>query len=150
MPTGSSSSYDTVTGRAKVTWSENQETDLAGTARLPPPQARHHGTRATTTTATSYTYAPLPLTGGTCSYEVRAYDTPGNRSAGTTDRAVTTTDRTAPAVPQGAAVTDAFEKGVLGDPAGARPREWPRTRCTGRRPKRLLQQDRRHRPGLVP
>ncbi|WRZ91643.1 hypothetical protein OHB54_22720 [Streptomyces sp. NBC_01007] len=48
---------------------------------------------------------------------------------------MTTTDRTAPAVPQGAAVTDAFEKGVPGTRLEHGPREWPRTRCTGRRPK---------------
>jgi fibronectin type 3 domain-containing protein len=113
VPTGSSATYDSATGRAKVSWSRNQEMDLAGYRVFRRLKGSTTWTRVTTTTATSYTDASLPVTGDTYYYEVRAYDTAGNESAGTTDRPVTTTDRTAPAVPQGVAVTDSSEKGGL-------------------------------------
>ncbi|MFE9875466.1 hypothetical protein [Streptomyces sp. NPDC005784] len=56
------------------------------------------------------------MTGDTWYDEVRAHAEPGNESAGTTDRAVTTTDRRAPAVPQGPADTDSSWRG--GQPTG--------------------------------
>ncbi|MGW3663884.1 fibronectin type III domain-containing protein [Streptomyces sp. NPDC005141] len=97
VPTGSSATYDTVTGKAKVSWSPNKEMDLAGYRVLRRLKGSTAWTRLTTTTATSYTDAALPVTGETYYYEVRAYDKAGNESTGTTDRPVTTADRTAPA-----------------------------------------------------
>jgi hypothetical protein len=65
------------------------------------------------------------VTGDTWYDEVRAHPQPGNESAGTMDRAVTTTDRRAPAVPQGPAVTTP-PRGADSGPAGARSWERPR------------------------
>ncbi|MFJ7969174.1 fibronectin type III domain-containing protein [Streptomyces sp. NPDC096324] len=97
VPTGSAASYDTATGRAKVSWSRNQEMDLAGYRVYRRLGGGSAWTLRTTTTATSYTDTSLPATGATYYYEVRAHDKAGNESTGTTDRPVTTTDRTAPA-----------------------------------------------------
>ncbi|WP_037614662.1 PA14 domain-containing protein [Streptomyces aureus] len=113
VPTGSAVAYDTATGRAKVSWSKNKEMDLAGYRVYRRPQGSTAWTLRTTTTATSYTDTSLPLTGDTYYYEVRARDKAGNESAGTTDRPVTTADRTAPGAPTGLAVTDSSEKGGL-------------------------------------
>ncbi|MGI5376993.1 fibronectin type III domain-containing protein [Streptomyces sp. CA-251387] len=104
-PTGTSVSYDSATGKAKLTWAKNKEMDLAGYRVYRRLQGSGSWKKLTSTTATSYTDAP-PATGETYYYEVRAYDRAGNESAGSADRPVTTPDRTAPAVPSGVTVTD--------------------------------------------
>ncbi|MET9900378.1 PA14 domain-containing protein [Streptomyces sp. NPDC006446] len=113
VPTGPSATYDTATGKAKVSWSQNKEMDLAGYRVFRRLKGGTTWTRLTTTTATSYTDTTLPVTGVTYDYEVRAYDKAGNESEGTAPRSVTTADRTAPAVPAGLAVTDSSDKGGL-------------------------------------
>ncbi|MER5216563.1 PA14 domain-containing protein [Streptomyces sp. NPDC002838] len=113
-PTGTSVSYDTATGKAKLTWAKNKEMDLAGYRvhrRLK--GTSFGGTPLATTTSTSYTDATLPVTGDMYYYEVRAYDKAGNVSAGTADQPVTTVDRVAPGVPAGVDITDASEAGGL-------------------------------------
>ncbi|MGW1594321.1 PA14 domain-containing protein [Streptomyces sp. NPDC002343] len=114
VPSGASVSYDSATGRAKVSWSKNQEMDLAG-YRLYRRLQGHPFEAAplATTTATSYTDTTLPVTGETFYYEVRAYDKARNESAGTADKPVTTADRTAPGAPAGLEVTDASERDGL-------------------------------------
>ena len=100
-PTGTSVSYDAVTGKAGLTWSKNKEMDLAGYRVYRRPKGSTTWTKLTTTTATSYTDATLPVTGAAYYYEIRAYDKAGNESSGTADQLVTTADRTAPAAPTG-------------------------------------------------
>ncbi|MEU8711921.1 PA14 domain-containing protein [Streptomyces sp. NPDC048663] len=100
-PTGVSASYDTTTGKARLSWAGNSEMDLAGYRvyrRLK--GAAFGSTPLATTTSTSYTDTP-PASGETYYYEVRAYDRTGNVSTGSSDRAVVSADRTAPAVPAG-------------------------------------------------
>jgi len=99
VPTGSAVSYDTATGRAKVSWSRNAEMDLAGYRVYRRLKGSTAWTLRTTTTATSYTDTSLPQAGATYYYEVRARDKAGNESAGTADLGVTTVDRTPPAAP---------------------------------------------------
>ncbi|MEU4655686.1 PA14 domain-containing protein [Streptomyces sp. NPDC023723] len=99
-PAAPAVTYDKATGKTKITWSRNQEMDLAG-YRV---HRRLKGTSyaakpLATTTSTSYTDSTLPKTGETYYYEVRAYDKAGNESAGTTDKGVTTVDSTPPAAP---------------------------------------------------
>ncbi|MBK3646606.1 fibronectin type III domain-containing protein [Streptomyces sp. MBT33] len=97
VPAGTSLSYDTATGQAKLTWAKNKEMDLAGYRVYRRPKGTSFGsTPLATTTSTSYTDTTLPTTGETYYYEVRAYDRAGNTSAGTADQGVTTVDRTAP------------------------------------------------------
>ncbi|MFJ8637043.1 fibronectin type III domain-containing protein [Streptomyces sp. NPDC093568] len=103
-PTGAGVTYDTATGKAKLTWAKNQEMDLAGYRVYRRLKDSSTWKKLTTTTATSYTDTP-PATGQTYYYEVRAADKAGNESAGTADRPVTTPDRTAPAVPSGVTAT---------------------------------------------
>ncbi|WP_405586393.1 fibronectin type III domain-containing protein [Streptomyces sp. NBC_01092] len=99
-PTGPSVSYDPATGKAKLTWSRNKEMDLAGYRVYRRLKGASFGsTPLATSTSTTYTDSTLPVTGATYYYEVRAYDKAGNESAGTTDQAVTTVDRVAPAAP---------------------------------------------------
>ncbi|MEV6593318.1 PA14 domain-containing protein [Streptomyces acidicola] len=100
-PTGTSVSYDTATGKAKLTWSKNKEMDLAGYRVYRRSKGSTAWTRLATTTATSYTDTTLPVTGAAYYYEIRAYDKAGNESTGTADQLVTTVDRTPPAVPTG-------------------------------------------------
>ncbi|MBT2416928.1 cellulose 1,4-beta-cellobiosidase [Streptomyces sp. ISL-22] len=101
-PTGASVSYDTATGKATIRWAKNKEMDLAGYRVFRRLKGASFGsTPLTTTTATSYTDTALPVTGDTYYYEVRAYDKAGNVSSGTADLAVTTVDRSAPALPTG-------------------------------------------------
>ncbi|MFF7126018.1 PA14 domain-containing protein [Streptomyces sp. NPDC008240] len=100
VPTGTSVSYDTATGRAKPSWTKNKEMDLAGYRVYRRLKGTSFGSKPlATTTSTSYTDATLPKTGETYYYEVRAYDRAGNESAGTADQAVTTVDRVAPDAP---------------------------------------------------
>jgi fibronectin type 3 domain-containing protein len=104
VPTGTSVTYDTATGKAKVTWAKNKEMDLAGYRVYRRLKGTSFGTKPlTTTTSTSYTDSTLPVTGDTYYYEVRAYDKAGNESGGTADQAVTTADRTGPAAATGTA-----------------------------------------------
>ncbi|MEU1535284.1 PA14 domain-containing protein [Streptomyces fagopyri] len=105
-PTGASVSYDKTTGKAKLAWAKNNEMDLAGYRvyrRLK--GAAFGSTPLATTTSTSYTDSP-PVSGEVYYYEVRAYDRAGNVSAGSTDQAVVSVDRTAPAVPTGLSAAD--------------------------------------------
>ncbi|MGW1539181.1 PA14 domain-containing protein [Streptomyces sp. NPDC002309] len=97
-PTGAAVSYDTATGKAKVTWAKNKEMDLAGYQVYRRLKGSDTWTRLTTTAATSYTDAP-PATGQTFSYQVRAHDKAGNKSGGSAERSVTTLDKTPPAAP---------------------------------------------------
>ncbi|MFD8965895.1 fibronectin type III domain-containing protein [Streptomyces sp. NPDC059568] len=101
-PTGPSATYDKSTGRTRTNWSKNKEMDLGGYRVYRRPKGTSFGTKPLATTAsTSYTDSTVPATGETYYYEVRAYDKAGNESTGTADQAVTTVDRTAPAVPAG-------------------------------------------------
>ncbi|MFF7447412.1 MULTISPECIES: fibronectin type III domain-containing protein [unclassified Streptomyces] len=104
-PTGIAASYDTTSGKAKLTWARNKEMDLAGYKVYRRLQGDDSWKRLTTTTAGSYTDAP-PTTGATYLYEVRAYDKAGNASAGSADKSVTTADRTPPVKPTGVGAAD--------------------------------------------
>jgi fibronectin type 3 domain-containing protein len=94
-PTGLKAAYDTVTGRAKLTWAANKEMDLAGYRVYRRPADGSTWRALTTTAAVSLTDTP-PMTGGVYQYQVRAYDKAGNESAGTAAQSVTTVDRTGP------------------------------------------------------
>ncbi|MGV9291019.1 PA14 domain-containing protein [Streptomyces sp. NPDC003719] len=97
VPTGLAATYDKVTGKAKITWAKNKEMDLAGYRVYRRLQGESFPSKPLVTTAsTSYTDTPPP-TGGTYSYEIRAYDKAGNISSGSADRGVTTVDKTPPA-----------------------------------------------------
>ncbi|MFD0434598.1 fibronectin type III domain-containing protein [Streptomyces chartreusis] len=99
-PTGARVTYDTTTGKAKLTWSKSPEMDLAGYRVYRRLKGASFGsTPLATTTSTTYTDSTLPVTGAGYYYEVRAVDKAGNESAGTADQAVTTVDRVAPGVP---------------------------------------------------
>ncbi|MFJ4617545.1 fibronectin type III domain-containing protein [Streptomyces sp. NPDC088812] len=104
-PTGLAATYDTATGRAKLTWAANKEMDLAGYRIYRRPAESTTWTRLTATASTTYTDTTLPVTGTAYAYELRAYDKAGNESAGTADKTVTTVDRTAPGVPAGLSVS---------------------------------------------
>ncbi|MER5938324.1 PA14 domain-containing protein [Streptomyces sp. NPDC001928] len=105
-PRGAKVTYDTTTGKAKITWSKNPEMDLAGYRVHRRLKDSSTWKKLTTTTATSYTDTPPP-TGQTYYYEIRAADRAGNESTGTADQPVGTPDRTAPATPSGVAATAA-------------------------------------------
>ncbi|MES5819465.1 Ig-like domain repeat protein [Streptomyces sp. RG80] len=100
-PTGTSVSYDSATGKAKLTWAKNKEMDLAGYQVYRRLKGTSFGSTPLTTTSstssTSYTDW-LPRSGDAYYYEVRAYDKAGNVSTGTADQLVTTVDRIAPTV----------------------------------------------------
>ncbi|QKZ19867.1 fibronectin type III domain-containing protein [Streptomyces chartreusis] len=99
-PTGAKATYDTTTGKAKLTWSKSPEMDLASYRVYRRLKGASFGsTPLATTTSTTYTDSTLPVTGAGYYYEVRAVDRAGNESAGTADQAVTTVDRVAPGVP---------------------------------------------------
>ncbi|MCX5559329.1 PA14 domain-containing protein [Streptomyces sp. NBC_00038] len=101
-PTGTAVTYDTATGKAKLTWSKNKEIDLAGYRVYRRLKGAAFPTKPlATTTSTSYTDSTLPKTGDVYNYEVRAYDKAGNESTGTADKAVTTVDKTAPGAATG-------------------------------------------------
>jgi fibronectin type 3 domain-containing protein len=104
-PTGTSVSYDTAGGDAKLSWAKNKEMDLAGYRLFRRLKGSTTWTKLTTTVAVSYTDTTVPATGDTYYYEVRAYDKAGNESTGTADQAVTTVDRTALAAPAGLIAT---------------------------------------------
>ncbi|MFI1707963.1 PA14 domain-containing protein [Streptomyces griseoruber] len=98
-PAGLAVAYDGATGRAKLSWTKNKEMDLAGHRVYRRPADGSTWTRLVSTASTTYTDTTLPVTGAAYVYELRAYDTAGNESAGTAPRTVTTADRTAPATP---------------------------------------------------
>ncbi|MFE4581317.1 fibronectin type III domain-containing protein [Streptomyces chartreusis] len=99
-PTGAKATYDTTTGKAKLTWAKSPEMDLAGYRVYRRLKGASFGsTPLATTTSTTYTDSTLPVTGAGYYYEVRAVDKAGNESAGTADQAVTTVDRVAPGAP---------------------------------------------------
>ncbi|MFB8756644.1 PA14 domain-containing protein [Streptomyces nigra] len=101
-PTGAKATYDTSTGKTRLTWTANKEMDLAGYHVYRRLKGASFGTTPlATTTSTSYTDTTLPKTGATYYYEIRAKDRAGNVGTGTTDQPVTTVDRTAPAAPTG-------------------------------------------------
>ncbi|MFH8935188.1 fibronectin type III domain-containing protein [Streptomyces griseosporeus] len=110
VPAGLAVSYDRTTGRAQLTWARNKEMDLSGYRVYRRAQGvAFPAAPLASTTGTSYTDSTLPVTGAAYAYEVRAYDKAGNTSYGSADVAVTTVDRTAPAVPGGLQVTDTSE-----------------------------------------
>ncbi|MFI9828067.1 fibronectin type III domain-containing protein [Streptomyces sp. NPDC051913] len=95
-PTGASVTYSQATGKAKLSWTKNNEMDLAGYKVYRRLKGTSFGsTPLATTTGTSYTDTPPP-TGETYYYEIRAHDKAGNASTGTADQGVTTVDHTAP------------------------------------------------------
>ncbi|MET7480764.1 PA14 domain-containing protein, partial [Streptomyces sp. NPDC005648] len=81
-------SYDTTSGKAKLSWGANVEMDLAGYRVYRRLKGSTTWTRLAAPTATSYTDTP-PATGAVYYYEVRAHDKAGNESAGTADQQVT-------------------------------------------------------------
>ncbi|MGW0580996.1 PA14 domain-containing protein [Streptomyces sp. NPDC002920] len=103
VPTGLAVSYDRTTAKAKLTWAQNKELDLAGYRVYRRPLDATTWTRQATTASTTYTDTTLPVTGASYAYELRAYDKAGNESAGTAVKTVTTVDRTAPSAPSGLA-----------------------------------------------
>ncbi|MFE7807757.1 PA14 domain-containing protein [Streptomyces sp. NPDC057430] len=106
-PLGASATYDRATDRATLRWAPNTEMDLAG-YRVYRRLATTAWTRVsgdTPVTGRSFSDSP-PTTGESFLYEVRAVDKAGNESAGSVDGTVTSTDRTAPAAPDGLTATD--------------------------------------------
>ena len=109
-PAGVKASYAAATLKTTLTWSRNQELDLAG-YRL----YRRTGTTgawgplgSTPLTGTTVTDTPPP-TGDTYEYALRAADRAGNLSPLTAPARVVSTDRTSPATPTGLTATyDAF------------------------------------------
>ncbi|MET8415031.1 PA14 domain-containing protein [Streptomyces sp. NPDC005098] len=95
-PVGVKAVLDNATANAKVTWTKNNEMDLAGYRVYRRLEGSSTFTHVKTTTATSYAGLP-PEAGKTYYYEVRAYDKAGNVSTGSTDQPVTTVAVTAPA-----------------------------------------------------
>ncbi|MER7759668.1 PA14 domain-containing protein [Streptomyces sp. NPDC097619] len=109
-PTGLKATYAATTAKASLTWSRNQEMDLAGHHV----ERRTGGTgawsRLTTAplTGTAFTDAP-PATGATYEYSLRAVDRAGNLSPRSATASVVSADKTAPGAPTGlAAAYDAF------------------------------------------
>ncbi|MFJ8843338.1 PA14 domain-containing protein [Streptomyces cyaneofuscatus] len=99
-PTGAAVSYKSATGAAKLSWTRNKEMDLASYRVYRRLKGTSYGSKPlATTTATSYTDSALPRTGAAYYYEVRAVDKAGNVSGGSSDKLVTTVDRTPPAAP---------------------------------------------------
>jgi fibronectin type 3 domain-containing protein len=97
-PSGASVRYDTLTGKATVTWSENKEMDLSGYRVYRRLKGSSAWKKLVTTTATFHTDIP-PATGEMYYYEVRAVDKAGNESSGTADQPAATVDLTGPAAP---------------------------------------------------
>ncbi|MFB7337577.1 fibronectin type III domain-containing protein [Streptomyces adustus] len=98
VPTLVSATYSASTRKTVLKWARNQEMDLAGyrVYRRPSDSTAWTQIATASTNATGYTDSP-PATGESFAYEVRAYDKAGNVSTGSTDRSVTTVDRTPPA-----------------------------------------------------
>ncbi|WP_302832574.1 PA14 domain-containing protein [Streptomyces sp. GbtcB6] len=89
-------SYDSDANTTKLSWTKNQEMDLAGYRVYRRVRGSTSWTKAGTATAASLTDAP-PATGALYYYEIRAYDKAGNESTGTADALVTSTVLQAPA-----------------------------------------------------
>ncbi|MEV6763995.1 PA14 domain-containing protein [Streptomyces sp. NPDC051105] len=83
-------SYDSDANTTKLSWTRNQEMDLAGYRVYRRLRGSTGWTKVGTTTVTSLTDAP-PATGDLYYYEIRAYDKAGNESTGTADALVTST-----------------------------------------------------------
>ncbi|MFZ4272901.1 PA14 domain-containing protein [Streptomyces arboris] len=99
-PTGAAVSYKPATGAAKLSWTRSKEMDLASYRVYRRLKGTSYGSKPlATVTATSYTDSALPRTGAAYYYEVRAVDKAGNVSGGSSDKLVTTVDRTPPAAP---------------------------------------------------
>ncbi|MGV9558842.1 fibronectin type III domain-containing protein [Streptomyces sp. NPDC003522] len=114
-PTGLTATYDKATSRTRLTWAKNREMDLAGYRLYRRPVSGTTWSRIallTSPATTAYTDTTIPADGAGYVYRLSAYDKAGNENAGTTSTAITTSDRTAPAVPAGL-LTD-------GEPAGLR------------------------------
>ncbi|MFJ2786547.1 MULTISPECIES: PA14 domain-containing protein [unclassified Streptomyces] len=98
-PAGLGAVHDRVTARTKLSWVRNKEMDLAGYRVYRRLAGQPFPARPlAVTTGAAYTDA-TPATGQTFLYELRAHDRAGNESPGTSDLAVATADRTAPAAP---------------------------------------------------
>jgi fibronectin type 3 domain-containing protein len=81
-------SYSAGTNETKLSWTKNQEMDLAGYRVYRRLRGSTSWTKVGTTTATTLTNTP-PATGADYYYEIRAYDKAGNESTGTADALVT-------------------------------------------------------------
>lgn len=99
IPTGAAVSYNSATGAARLAWTRNKEMDLANYRVYRRLKGAPYGKQLATTTATSYTDSTVPKTGAAYYYEVRAVDKAGHVSGGSSDKLVTTVDRTPPAAP---------------------------------------------------
>ncbi|GAA3124688.1 hypothetical protein GCM10010521_09410 [Streptomyces rameus] len=105
-PTGLTAAYDRDTTKTTLRWTANKEMDLAGYRVY-----RRLGTTGWAKVSgsallTSPSFADAtPATGQTFLYEVRAVDKAGRESAGSSDAAAVTVDRTGPAAPDGLTVT---------------------------------------------
>ncbi|MFJ9430490.1 fibronectin type III domain-containing protein [Streptomyces sp. NPDC101490] len=98
-PAGFGVAHDRATARTKLSWVRNKEMDLGGYRVYRRLAGQPFPARPlAVTTGAAYTDA-TPATGQTFLYELRAHDRAGNESPGTSDLAVTTADRTAPAAP---------------------------------------------------
>ncbi|WP_405725117.1 PA14 domain-containing protein [Streptomyces sp. NBC_01537] len=112
-PTGLDATYSAGTLKARLTWSRNHEMDLAGYRvyrRLTTGTAWTKVSGTALVTSAGWTDTP-PATGAKYVYAVVAVDKAGNTSAKSGTDTVTSTDKTAPAVPTGAGVTYAKETG---------------------------------------
>ncbi|MFF3325816.1 fibronectin type III domain-containing protein [Streptomyces sp. NPDC002889] len=109
-PAGVSAAYAPATLKATIRWAKSPEMDLAGYHLYRRLAGTSAWTRQTSTplTATSCTNTP-PATGAVYQYVVRAVDKAGNESGGSATQSVTTTDRTAPAAPTGAAAASEMD-----------------------------------------
>ncbi|MFD6419506.1 fibronectin type III domain-containing protein [Streptomyces sp. NPDC060194] len=104
VPGSPALAFDKAKHTAKLSWSRNKEMDLAGYdvyRKVAGGSYATEPTAAVTAGATSWTDTAVPRTGEVYSYEVRARDKAGNRSAGTADKSVTTVRAATLATPTG-------------------------------------------------
>jgi fibronectin type 3 domain-containing protein len=112
-PTGLGATYSASTLKARLTWSGNHEMDLAGYRvyrRLTTGTAWTKVSGTALVTSAGWTDTP-PATGAKYVYAIVAVDKAGNASAKSGTGTVTSTDKTAPAVPTGVSVTSAKDTG---------------------------------------
>ncbi|MGW2892658.1 PA14 domain-containing protein [Streptomyces griseoruber] len=119
-PASPAASYNRDTAKSTLRWAASKEMDLAGYRvyrRLGTgPWAKASG--ASLLASRVFVDAP-PATGQTFLYEVRAVDKAGRESAGSSDVAVTTVDRTGPVAPAGlTVVTDGWWTTLSWQPVG--------------------------------
>jgi fibronectin type 3 domain-containing protein len=100
-PTGLTAAYDTVTGRAKLSWAKNKEMDLAGYRVYRRSTSSTNWRWIATPTSPTHTDTTLVATGASYVYEIRAYDKAGNLSANSAGKTITTADHVAPYTPAG-------------------------------------------------